>query len=226
MGIGMKCVFCDICNQKKEAYVIYESETVVAFLDSSPLNEGHVLIVPKEHYVDLDEIPDELMEQLIYLAKQVVVCIKEKYHPDGYSIMQNGGACNDVGHFHLHVFPRYRNDGFGWLETNTKAVATKQTAEQLKVLLHKRMEELTLQTVFCNEMDSFLPFEKMEQSETYKAVMTMKKNCDLCWLIKRLEVLRWEVVRHEPNQMLFCRNNLEELQESTKLYLSIQLEEG
>lgn len=83
-------------------------------MDMDPINEGHVLLVPKLHYLDVDEIPDEVLVHLMLVSKKIVAALKEIYQPDGYSIMQNGGAFNDVGHYHMHIFPRYREDGFGW----------------------------------------------------------------------------------------------------------------
>ena len=86
----------------------------MAFMDMDPINEGHILLVPKEHYLDVDEIPDETLSHLMIVSKKVVSALKEIYKPNGYSIMQNGGEFNDVGHYHLHIFPRYIGDGFGW----------------------------------------------------------------------------------------------------------------
>lgn len=108
----MECVFCN-----KEHIVtdfVYEDEVVMAFMDMEPINEGHVLLVPKEHYLDVDEVPDEVLAHLMKISKKIVSALKEIYKPDGYSIMQNGGKFNDVGHYHLHIFPRYAGDGFGW----------------------------------------------------------------------------------------------------------------
>ena len=87
---------------------------VMAFLDMDPINEGHVLLVPKNHYLDVDEMPDEILTHLMLVSKKIVAVLKEIYKPDGYSIMQNGGEFNDIGHYHLHIFPRYKGDGFGW----------------------------------------------------------------------------------------------------------------
>ncbi len=107
-----KCIFC----HKEEIITdfVYEDEKLMAFMDMEPINEGHVLVVPKEHFLDMDEIPDSLLAHLMTVSKKIVSALKEIYHPDGYSIMQNGGMFNDVGHFHLHIFPRYQEDGFGW----------------------------------------------------------------------------------------------------------------
>ena len=109
----MGCIFCHKENIVTD--FIYEDEMVMAFMDMDPINEGHVLLVPKEHYLDVDEVPDEVLSHLMIVSKKVVAALKEVYNPDGYSIMQNGGEFNDVGHYHLHIFPRYKGDGFGWI---------------------------------------------------------------------------------------------------------------
>ncbi len=108
----MHCVFC----HKEEILtdIVYEDEIVMAFMDMEPINEGHILMVPKAHYLDIDEIPDEILTHLMLVSKKIVSVLKDIYNPNGYSIMQNGGEFNEVGHFHLHIFPRYQNDGFGW----------------------------------------------------------------------------------------------------------------
>ena len=69
-------------------------------MDMEPINEGHILLVPKEHYLDVDEI----LSHLMIISKKIVSVLKEIYRPNGYSIMQNGGEFNDVGHYHLHIF--------------------------------------------------------------------------------------------------------------------------
>lgn len=108
----MSCVFCH--KEQIATDIVYEDEMVIAFMDKDPINEGHVLLATKEHYLDVDEIPDELLSHLMHISKKIVVALKNIYHADGYSIMQNGGKFNDIGHYHLHIFPRYENDGFGW----------------------------------------------------------------------------------------------------------------
>ena len=114
------CVFCE--RDKIKTDFVYEDDLVMAFPDIDPINEGHILVVPREHYLDMDDVPDETLARLIMVSKKVVSALKETYKPDGYGIMQNGGAFNDTGHFHLHVFPRYKGDGFGWTFGESKAV--------------------------------------------------------------------------------------------------------
>lgn len=108
----MNCIFCHKENIVTD--IVYEDNLVMAFMDIEPINEGHILLVPKEHYLDVDEIPDEILSHLMIISKKIVSALKEIYKPNGYSIMQNGGEFNDVGQYHLHIFPRYTSDGFGW----------------------------------------------------------------------------------------------------------------
>lgn len=108
----MSCSFCEIIRTSKQ--VIYRDDLVVALLDIDPISKGHLLICPVQHYVDLDELPEALLGHLFKLAGVCVRTLKSKYAPMGYSIMQNGGAFNDIGHFHVHVFPRYDKATFGW----------------------------------------------------------------------------------------------------------------
>lgn len=110
----MSCTFCKIANKEIESNIVYESNNIITFLDIDPINEGHILIVPKEHYLDIEELPADILNEIMELSQRIVKALKETYKPDGYSIMQNGGKFNDIGHFHLHIFPRYINDGFGW----------------------------------------------------------------------------------------------------------------
>ena len=108
----MNCVFCH--KEKLVTNIIYEDELVIAFMDMEPINQGHILLIPKEHYLDVDEMPDKVLSHLMIISKKIVSALKEIYKPNGYSIMQNGGEFNDAGHYHLHIFPRYAGDGFGW----------------------------------------------------------------------------------------------------------------
>lgn len=125
----MSCIFCNRENISSD--IIYEDDKVMAFMDIDPINEGHTLLIPKEHYLDVDEIPDELLSHLMIVSKKIVSAIKRTFDLDGYSIMQNGGDFNDIGHYHLHIFPRYKNDGFGWTSGEDKHTSS-EIAEKIK----------------------------------------------------------------------------------------------
>ena len=125
-----ECVFCH--KEKIITDFIYEDGLVMAFMDTEPINEGHILLVPKQHYLDADEIPDESLAHLMIVSKKIVAALKEIYHPDGYSIMQNGGEFNDVGHYHMHIFPRYIEDGFSWSYGSEKKAVNAEIAERIR----------------------------------------------------------------------------------------------
>ena len=106
------CDFCQILENND--YQLYRDNVVTILLDYDPISKGHILIIPNEHYLDLDEMPQKVINHVFKLAKIYVGLLKKKYQPKGYSMMQNGGAFNDVGHFHLHLFPRFSKEEFGW----------------------------------------------------------------------------------------------------------------
>ncbi|NMO98187.1 HIT family protein [Paenibacillus lemnae] len=104
-----------IANQiDADVQVIYENEHICCILDIAPFNEGHVLILPKRHYHDLEEMDDITLKAIMDAAVLISKKIKLVFQPDGITICQNGGIFNDLTHFHMHVIPRYKNDGFRW----------------------------------------------------------------------------------------------------------------
>ena len=130
-GIKTNCIFCKIVEKKLESNIVYESNNIIAFLDIDPINEGHVLIVPKKHYLDIEELPKNILEEIMELSQKTVRALKKIYNPSGYSIMQNGGKFNDIGHFHLHIFPRYQNDGFGWKCNESTINVSKEISDKI-----------------------------------------------------------------------------------------------
>ncbi|WP_346880342.1 MULTISPECIES: HIT family protein [unclassified Clostridium] len=135
----MDCIFCKIVKGDLPCNLVYENDLIMCFLTIEPINEGHVLIIPKSHYLDTDEIPTEVVTSMMVLSKRIVKVIKEKYSPDGYSVMQNGGEFNDIGHYHMHVFPRYKGDGFGWTFSDKKHNFSQEIAKDLKIMLDKEI---------------------------------------------------------------------------------------
>ena len=92
----------------------YEDTDVVAFMDIQPVNAGHVLVVPREHYESLEDIPHALATHLFDVAMQLAPVVKHVGGADGMNIVVNSGAAagQDVFHFHVHVIPRCQGDGF------------------------------------------------------------------------------------------------------------------
>ncbi len=105
------CIFCKIAKKDVEALVIYEDERVMAFLDIRPLSKGHTLIIPKEHYESLLDVPEDLMGDILKVIK--VVCEKlKRLGAKGFNIVTNIGevAGQEVMHAHIHVIPRYSKE--------------------------------------------------------------------------------------------------------------------
>lgn len=119
-----KCLGCRLANKLIETNIIYENELVTCILDIAPLNEGHVLILPKKHYLDVDDMDEITANEIMKTSAMLARLLKTQFRPDGISIIQNGGKFNDLSHYHMHVFPRYESDGFSWVEpsdtTNAK----------------------------------------------------------------------------------------------------------
>ena len=103
------CIFCRIAQKQAPASCVYEDEKVMAFLDVRPLNEGHTLVIPKEHYETIFEIPEELIAYLHGIVKRVSFAVKKAAKADGISIFQQNGkaAGQEIFHLHVHVVPRY-----------------------------------------------------------------------------------------------------------------------
>ena len=112
------CIFCKIANGEIPSATLYEDEDFRVILDLGPATKGHALILPKAHYADLTEIPEELAGKATGVAKKVVTAMKAALPCDGYNVVQNNGeaAGQTVFHYHVHLIPRYVNDhaGVSW----------------------------------------------------------------------------------------------------------------
>ena len=123
------CVFCNLANGIWDSATLYEDDDFRVILDLGPASRGHALILPKAHYANIYEIPEELAAKAIVLAKKMAGIMTEALGCDGFNIVQNNGeaAGQTVFHFHMHLIPRYKDDkaGFGW-NTGELDEATKQ----------------------------------------------------------------------------------------------------
>jgi histidine triad (HIT) family protein len=141
-GTEMQCLGCQLANNLIESYIIYENDLVTCILDIAPLNEGHILILPKEHYHDIDDLDEITANEIMKTSAVIARLLKIQYHPDGITVMQNGGKFNDLTHYHLHLFPRYVSDGFAWVEpsdiTNAKG-RLKDTYKDLLELANRQL---------------------------------------------------------------------------------------
>lgn len=112
------CIFCKIANGTIPSKTLYEDDKFRVILDLGPATKGHALILPKDHYENIFELPEEKAGEAMRLAKQMVMLMKKKLGCEGFNLVQNNGdlAGQTVFHFHMHLIPRYRADGqtIGW----------------------------------------------------------------------------------------------------------------
>ena len=129
------CIFCKIANGEIPSATIYEDDDFRVFLDLNPAARGHALIVPKEPFANLFERDEESFKKAIVLAKKIGSRMKEKLGCDGLNLVQNNGeaAGQTVFHFHMHLIPRYKEDGAGI--TWKPGSLTQEAKEELTALL-------------------------------------------------------------------------------------------
>ncbi len=107
------CIFCKIANGEIPSKTLYEDEEFRVILDLGPAAKGHALILPKEHADDLYGLSDQTASKVMVLARKMAMRLVEKLDCDGLNLVQNNGeaAGQTVKHFHLHLIPRYIDDG-------------------------------------------------------------------------------------------------------------------
>lgn len=108
------CIFCKIIKKEIPANILHKDEKVLAFLDINPVSPGHLLIIPKEHVVWMQDASDETISEIFKLAKKLMNAIKKGL---GSDYVQVSVAGIDVPHFHVHLIPRFLNDGFSKFPT-------------------------------------------------------------------------------------------------------------
>ena len=128
------CIFCKILDGVIPSAKLYEDEDFVIILDVGPASFGHALMIPKNHYANLFEMPEELLSKAMSLAKVWGDKLVKALNADGLNLVQNNGlaAGQTVFHYHLHLIPRYEGDNVGNLwDPGTL------TEEQKKEILEK-----------------------------------------------------------------------------------------
>lgn len=107
------CIFCKIANGEIPSKTLYEDDTFRVILDLAPATKGHALILPKSHAANIYELSDDLASKVLVLAKKMALKMTDALQCDGFNLMQNNGevAGQTIYHFHMHLIPRYVNDG-------------------------------------------------------------------------------------------------------------------
>ncbi len=130
------CVFCQIVRGEKPASVVYEDEETLAFMDINQGVKGHLLVIPKEHYVDITDIPPEVAAAVTKTTVKIAPALKQAMGADGISVWQaNGWAAGQrVFHYHVHLFPRYEGDG---LPLHKSKIASREELDRIAAQIRK-----------------------------------------------------------------------------------------
>ena len=109
----MSCIFCKILSGDIPSYKVYEDEHVIAFLDISQVTKGHTLVVPKTHVRNVYAMDEDLASKVFVAVPKIANAIKKAFNPIGMNIINNNDKPHQsVNHFHIHLIPRYEDDGF------------------------------------------------------------------------------------------------------------------
>lgn len=109
----MDCIFCKIINGEIPCSKVYDDDMFIGFLDIRPIHKGHTLIVPKAHFENIFDTPADFASAVYPVIKKVAEAVKNATGCDAVNIVQNNGAeaGQEVFHSHLHIIPRYKDDG-------------------------------------------------------------------------------------------------------------------
>ncbi len=135
----MDCVFCKIRDGEIPSFKIHENERTLTIMDINPLNSGHCLVITKAHAATIFDADEEDLKAAMTTAKKVALVIQHALKPDGLNMLQANGAAafQSVPHFHLHLIPRWNNDGkgFDWKLVPGNRDHIMKTGERLRTLL-------------------------------------------------------------------------------------------
>ena len=105
------CIFCKICEGVLPSSTIYEDKLIKIIMNINPVNNGHLLVLPKDHYTNLLDLDKDVLAHSIEVVKDTIYpTLKEKLNAEGLTIAQNNELGQEIKHFHLHLIPRYKDD--------------------------------------------------------------------------------------------------------------------
>lgn len=114
----MDCVFCKIISGEFSSHKVYEDDICIGFLDINPINDGHVLVVPKEHYTNMEDTDDEVLYHLIGVVKKLYNIVMDAVGADGITVVQNYGLLQEVDHIHFHIIPVFeKSKGISFIKS-------------------------------------------------------------------------------------------------------------
>ena len=175
-----ECLFCKIIKGKVDSLKLYEDDDILVMLDAYPDSPGHTLIIPKKHYLDLSDIPIELLDKILLKAKDIKVLLENKLNPTSVVLIQNNGERQKIKHYHLHLIPYY----------NEKQYLSNKMPE----IIESNNEEAIYRYLSDNEFKEYL---KLKLSEELNEILSSKNNIEtLEEIADLLEVIKFYLKVH------------------------------
>ncbi len=127
------CIFCKIIKKELPSKTIYEDEKIKIIMNINPSTNGHLLIIPKEHLVNLMDTPNDIItHSLTIVREKIYPLLKERLNCEGLTIAQNNELGQEIKHYHIHLTPRYQNDGLEFVYDKSQLSDLDEIYEKLK----------------------------------------------------------------------------------------------
>ena len=136
------CVFCDIASGKVAASIVFEDESTLAFVDLRQFHRGHTLVIPRRHFRDVREIDRSTAAALMMTLSKVTRAVGSVFPNEGLSIWHSIGeaAFQEVPHLHIHIHPRFRDDGLLRVYPDSPATPNKATRDEYAAKLRSFLD--------------------------------------------------------------------------------------
>ncbi len=137
--LDSNCVFCENIIKHKEAAIVTENEYAIAFMDYAPVEPGHVLVIPKDHFVDIFDINQTYYLEVHKMVRKVARATLEAMSADAINVGQNNGVCANqrVMHYHVHIIPRWCSHPLNWDRTEASFQKLQLIADQIRGVYQK-----------------------------------------------------------------------------------------
>lgn len=140
------CVFCDDVARQRKAAIVYEDDEILAFMDFAPVEQGHTLVIPKEHFVNIFDIDSSSFAKVHEVSRVLSKAVMKAVDADAINIGQNNGPCANqrVMHYHLHIIPRWCNRHLNWERGVANGDELESVAARIRDSFEDFREELKL----------------------------------------------------------------------------------
>ena len=126
------CIFCKIINGELPSKTVYEDDLIKVIMNINPNTNGHLLVLPKEHYINIMDIPNEVVTHSLKVIRETLFpLLKERLNCEGLTLAENNELGQEIKHFHIHLIPRYPDDGADFNYDESKLTDLDQVFEKL-----------------------------------------------------------------------------------------------